>query len=355
MVESLTVCPLQHSLMVYRSVTKSANRSYVQLVKQGEVRFNKHNNAGYITSTGICKNLHNHSQKSVKSEVIKENAQAKHISAQHNNENVNSLTLYGLPKMVSLPIHRVQCSAKFTLKRQGIIWFMSNQTTMFNTGSSMISTLMGMINSSIHYFNECTKYIKTVPDCDMYYKCREQSNFSFGFVPQCDQILPDENCLSDDNKYSLLQLFERVKSSGKPNFLGAKVHLRLHVDMWKQLLSEYWDKQLLQFLEFGFPVRFNMLGKLNHTRENHKSAVDYLHHVKTYLDKEIKFGAVLGPFQTEPVLNLHISPLMMRQKPNSETRRLRVDLSWPLGVSVHHSVENNVYMGSEFTNLSHNR
>ena len=50
-----------------------------------------------------------------------------------------------------------------------------------------------------------------------------------------------------------------------------------------------------------------------------------------------------GPFTDKPI-DMHISPLMTREKPGSDNRRTIVDLSWPHGFSVNHGVEKNKYL-----------
>ena len=132
--------------------------------------------------------------------------------------------------------------------------------------------------------------------------------------------------------------------------MGARIPVdnQLNVEEWKRLLENYWDQQLLQFLEFGFPVGFNRNCPLYHSIENHKSAVDHPKDVETYLQEEIAHKAIQGPFKQFPIDNIHVSPFMTRNKPNSETRRVIVDLSWPHGTSVNDGVDKNVYMGSQF-------
>ena len=87
---------------------------------------------------------------------------------------------------------------------------------------------------------------------------------------------------------------------------------------------------------------------MKHDKENHKSAVLFPEHVTKYIEEEQKFGAIIGPFKKSPIKNLHYSPIMRRDKPNSENRRVILDLSLPRGESLNAGVEKNGYMGSDF-------
>ena len=85
------------------------------------------------------------------------------------------------------------------------------------------------------------------------------------------------------------------------------------IDKWKFHLSDYWDRQLLDLLEFGFPLDFDTNTVLNSSEENHASAKQFSSHVETYIREELKHGAILGPFEHKPI-TLHVSPFMTRDK-----------------------------------------
>ena len=55
-----------------------------------------------------------------------------------------------------------------------------------------------------------------------------------------------------------------------------------------------------------------------------------------------------GPFLVDPIPHCHKSPLMTREKPHSDHRRVIVDLSWPKGFSVNSGVDKDSYLGTEF-------
>ena len=111
--------------------------------------------------------------------------------------------------------------------------------------------------------------------------------------------------------------------------------------------SDYWDKQLVDLLEFGFPLDFDRNFELQSTEENHASGRDHAYDIECYIQEKLKHEAMLGPFDYKPI-PLHISPFMTREKPDSEVRRTIVDLSWPKNFSVNAGVMKDKYLGSSF-------
>ena len=129
-----------------------------------------------------------------------------------------------------------------------------------------------------------------------------------------------------------LELHKCVKRFGCPNILGAQIPVvsNLKIDSWKFHVSDYWDSQLLDLLEFGFPLDFDTNIVLSSTEENHTSAKQFSSHVHTYIREERKHGAILGPFEHKPI-PLHISPFLTRDKPDSDTRRTIVPFGYRHG------------------------
>ena len=125
-----------------------------------------------------------------------------------------------------------------------------------------------------------------------------------------------------------LLLHKRVRESCLPNYMGIRVPVatNLNIANWRHFLVDYWNDQLVDLLEFRFPLDFDRSVKLTSVEDNHKSAKDYEEHVKHYLQEELDHGAILAPFKNKPI-NLHVSPFMTRDKPDSQWRRTIVDLS----------------------------
>ena len=102
---------------------------------------------------------------------------------------------------------------------------------------------------------------------------------------------------------------------------------QLNVKHWEKVLAGYWDRQLLELIKFGFPLDFNRACELGQYCGNHSSANDFPNDIEAYLNEELSYGALLGPF---------------------DRRRVIVDLSWPQGVSVNAGIDKSTYLTSNF-------
>ena len=204
--------------------------------------------------------------------------------------------------------------------------------------------------NTIIFANQSNKDLAQGVNSHTFKQWNHQVDFQFGFVPLGSQLMPDNVTLCNSHEYSPIEMHKIVKNTGKPNFLEARlpVSSQLNVDRWKTLLSDYWDQQLLQLLQFGFPLDFNRCCPLQHEVGNHSSATEFPADVDAYIEEECKFGALLGPFDANPIESAHNSPFMTRHKPNSDRRRVIIDLSWPLGASVNLGIDKNTYLDTPF-------
>ena len=171
----------------------------------------------------------------------------------------------------------------------------------------------------------------------------------FGFCPLSKLQLYTGESVKHSTTFTDLQAHKLVKASGKPNFLGCRIPVQsnLNIASWRAYLSEYWDAQLLDLLEFGFPLDFQRDSILVSTEKNHTSALQNLQHVQAYIEEELSFKAMLGPFDHKPI-PLHVSPLMVRDKQDSSKKRTIMDLSWPKGASVNAHVQKDIYLGTQY-------
>ena len=71
----------------------------------------------------------------------------------------------------------------------------------------------------------------------------------------------------------------------------------------------YWDRQLLDLLKYGFPLEFNRSCNLDKYTGNHSSATDFPGDIEAYLQEELSYGALLGPFETHPIKGVIVLPL----------------------------------------------
>ena len=77
----------------------------------------------------------------------------------------------------------------------------------------------------------------------------------FGFCPLTPFTLYKGSPVHWDRIPDDLQAHEIIKNTGKPNFLAARipVHSQLNIDKWCVHLAQYWDEQLVDLLQYGFP------------------------------------------------------------------------------------------------------
>ena len=122
---------------------------------------------------------------------------------------------------------------------------------------------------------------------------------------------------------------------------------QLNPDAWDDCLQDYWDKQLPLLVRFCFPLDYNREGVLESQEDNHSSAKSFPEDIKTYLD-EISHGAIWGPFDSRPVDNLNVSPMMTREKANAPHHRNIIDLSFPQGRSVNAGIVKGLYLKTPF-------
>lgn len=145
------------------------------------------------------------------------------------------------------------------------------------------------------------------------------------------------------------QVYEKVRSTGLPNSLQARVPIKssLNLDFWHEIANRVGcEPWLLDMLNCGFPLQY-CGGKPNITSvNNHSSAIEYPEQVNTYIQKELSEGALAGPFEHPPFKEWNkISPLMTRPKSASTTRRIIVDLSYPQGEGVNAAVQKGIVFG----------
>ena len=130
--------------------------------------------------------------------------------------------------------------------------------------------------------------VATAKNCETFKLWDLQNRDKFGFIPLQDQLLPP-----DDNpavkKQSVWQDHAEVAKTGTYNFMKAQipVHSQLNVKNWEKHLQEYWDRQLILLIKYGFPLDVDPSITLKHEINNHQSAVDFPKDIRVYLDEEV--------------------------------------------------------------------
>ena len=183
-----------------------------------------------------------------------------------------------------------------------------------------------------------------------YKACVMQNNGIFGYVPLTDLKTYTGPPVKWDVLPDIIQAHNLVAESGVPNFLKCRipVETNLNANIWRTYLKDYWDQQLPDLLQFGFPLDFHRGGVITSSHVNHASANQFQNHMDAYIKEELTHNAIYGPFH-DPPFPVHISPLMTREKQNSAVRRTIVDLSWPKGESVNDFVHKCKYLDTYFT------
>ena len=102
------------------------------------------------------------------------------------------------------------------------------------------------------------------------------------------------------------RLYEQVIAHGLPNYLGAKITLdtEFPLQLWEQELSDYNDKQLTMFLQYGWPTSYMGPSIPALGVPNHHSAVVQHQAVTNFIQKEMNLNGLMGPFKAPPSTGL---------------------------------------------------
>ena len=154
--------------------------------------------------------------------------------------------------------------------------------------------------------------------------------------------------------FEVVRLATHVESFGCPNFEGARVEVRSHLNVpaLEFLLTDYDDKWVVRGSKYGWPLsrdkNWPLSGKI---WPNHGSALRNLDKVKTFIDNEVKLGAVycLGHVPVELPPPLSTIPLLTVPKaPDPGAVRVCGDCSYPPGMSLNDGVQLNEYCGEPY-------
>ena len=121
----------------------------------------------------------------------------------------------------------------------------------------------------------------------------------------------------------------------------------LNILQWRHLLRDYHDSQICDFLEFGWPVNYTSQSAPSGVafNYNHRSASQCATHVDALIATDVRISALIGPFHKQPFATpLVCSPLQIVTKDNSNSKRLVVDLSFPLTSSVNSGISNETFL-----------
>lgn len=148
---------------------------------------------------------------------------------------------------------------------------------------------------------------------------------------------------------SPIQLYDIMRATDSQyNYIAPRIPVLsgLNIDRWKFYLQDYPNELLVHFLEFGFPLGLSYNVPLQSRPYNHPTATQYKADIHHYLTTETRHSAIWGPFPTPPLPDFHTSPMLTRDKPGSNHRRVIVDLSWPENFSVNTSLNSTIHCAS---------
>ena len=104
---------------------------------------------------------------------------------------------------------------------------------------------------------------KNIPDhiwvnrfkCADFQACIKQSGCAFGFVPLSHLATYTGDHRHWDFEPDIVQIHQIIKQTGLPNFLGARIPVpsQLRPDRWCFHLKTFWDNQLVDLIQYGFP------------------------------------------------------------------------------------------------------
>ena len=103
-------------------------------------------------------------------------------------------------------------------------------------------------------------------------------------------------------------------------------------------MFKFKDHQLVDFLDFGFPTGFLGLDIPTLHVPNHSSALGQPAAVNEYIQAEVGFQALAGPFHSAPFDWCRVNPMMTRPKRDSHKLRVVLDLSFPDMLSVNSQI-----------------
>ena len=128
--------------------------------------------------------------------------------------------------------------------------------------------------------------------CDDYVRRKSQMDKPSGVIP-LSPLKIYTGAPTNNQKFTDPLLVHRlVRASGCHNFMGLRIpiHSNLNIPAWRSHLENYWDQQLVDLLEFSFPLDFDRNSDLVSSEVNHASATKFSDHVDEYIKKNCHVG-----------------------------------------------------------------
>ena len=140
----------------------------------------------------------------------------------------------------------------------------------------------------------------------------------------------------------------------QPNAFGAKLEVlsKLKINKWRAYLTDYDDKVICDFLQYGWPINYTSVHEPHVPVRNHSSSLQHKTAVDDYLSTELAQVTTQGPFNSDVKLfqlPIHSVPLMtVLKKGSKDKRRVVLDFSYPQGSSINDSIPKESYLNEPF-------
>ena len=151
-------------------------------------------------------------------------------------------------------------------------------------------------------------------------------------------------------KYHVDRIVRGLDQTGLvPNMDGLKEPLAFPsfpLDAWEWALQGYFDgEEILKMFRYGCDMSFTQTPTPKDARWNLQGASLYEKHVQAYVDKELEFGTLVGPFDEGDLpFQTYCSPFNTVFKKNSDIRRTVVDCS-QLGLGINAFIDPHLHRG----------
>ena len=150
-------------------------------------------------------------------------------------------------------------------------------------------------------------------------------------------------------KSGTIELVYQIYASGVPNRDSLGIPLvdhGLNHKAWVAWLGGYFDKtEIVESIQFGWDLGLDSNPSPRDARYNHPSANKFDEHAQTYIDAELGFGALAGPFEEgEFPFTVAACPLGTVPKSGSDTRRTITDCTFS-GFGINEWISKQFYRG----------
>ena len=107
-----------------------------------------------------------------------------------------------------------------------------------------------------------------------YNECVHQNGDNFGYIPLNDLHIYKGPAIQWNSLPDIWQANKLIHESKVPNFLNCRIPVKtqLNPNNWLSYLTHYWDQQLPDLIQYGFPLDFNRNSNLVSIHVNHTSA-----------------------------------------------------------------------------------